>query len=40
MCFQRTYGKWWEEAPSKLTDYMPENNGPVISQDYIGKQFL
>lgn len=34
---QRTYGRWWEEAPSKSLDYMPQNNGPIVSHDYIGK---
>ncbi|KAL1137854.1 hypothetical protein AAG570_009550 [Ranatra chinensis] len=32
----RTYGKWWNEAPSCLEPIMPQNNSPIISQDYIG----
>ncbi|XP_014213148.1 F-box/LRR-repeat protein 4 [Copidosoma floridanum] len=31
----RTYGRWWDEAPSKSLDYMPQNNGPIVSHDYI-----
>lgn len=34
---QRTYGTWWDEAPSKSLDYMPQNNDPIVSHDYIGK---
>lgn len=31
----RTYGSWWDKAPSKLVDYMPQNNDDVVCQDYI-----
>ncbi|KAL0113084.1 hypothetical protein PUN28_012359 [Cardiocondyla obscurior] len=31
----RTYGPWWDKAPSRLIDYMPQNNTDVVSQDYI-----
>lgn len=34
--FQRTYGPWWDKAPSRLIDYVPQNNEDVVSQDYIG----
>ena len=37
MAMQRTYGRWWDEAPSRLMDFMPQNNGENISHDYIGK---
>ncbi|XP_012282503.1 F-box/LRR-repeat protein 4 [Orussus abietinus] len=35
----RTYGRWWDEAPSRLSDYMPQNNGPIVSQDYIDVEY-
>ncbi|XP_015183104.1 PREDICTED: F-box/LRR-repeat protein 4 [Polistes dominula] len=35
----RTYGPWWNKAPSRLEDYMIQNNGSVISQDYIDLQY-
>ncbi|XP_015593223.1 F-box/LRR-repeat protein 4 [Cephus cinctus] len=35
----RTYGCWWDVAPSRPIDYMPQNNGPVISQDYIDVEY-
>ncbi|XP_011884018.1 PREDICTED: F-box/LRR-repeat protein 4-like [Vollenhovia emeryi] len=31
----RTYGPWWDKAPSRSIDYMPQNNMDVVSQDYI-----
>ncbi|XP_011692754.1 PREDICTED: F-box/LRR-repeat protein 4-like [Wasmannia auropunctata] len=31
----KTYGPWWDKAPSRLIDYMPQNNTDVVSQDYI-----
>ncbi|XP_046627361.1 F-box/LRR-repeat protein 4 isoform X1 [Neodiprion virginianus] len=31
----RTYGCWWDKAPSRLVDYMPQNNDNVVCQDYI-----
>ena len=33
---KRTYGNWSNEAPSKSEDFMPQNNGPFDSHDYIG----
>ncbi|XP_066596983.1 F-box/LRR-repeat protein 4 isoform X2 [Prorops nasuta] len=36
----RTYGKWWDKAPSKLSDYMLQNNGDFISQDYIDLEYF
>ncbi|XP_076278966.1 F box and leucine-rich-repeat gene 4 isoform X2 [Lasioglossum baleicum] len=35
----RTYGPWWNKAPSRLIDYMPQNNEDVVSQDYIVLEF-
>ncbi|XP_078050003.1 F box and leucine-rich-repeat gene 4 [Augochlora pura] len=35
----RTYGPWWNKAPSRLIDYMPQNNEAVVSQDYIDLEF-
>ncbi|OXU26929.1 hypothetical protein TSAR_005576 [Trichomalopsis sarcophagae] len=35
----RTYGRWWDNAPSKSLDYMPQNNGPIISHDYIDLEY-
>ncbi|KAI5710290.1 hypothetical protein M8J75_007379 [Diaphorina citri] len=35
----RTYGKWWNEAPSRPVPIMPQNFGPIISQDYIDLSF-
>ena len=35
----RTYGQWWDKAPSRLTDYMPQNNVDVVSQDYIDLEY-
>lgn len=40
LLLQRTYGQWWDKAPSRLTDYMPQNNVDVVSQDYIGTYYL
>lgn len=37
--FQKTYGNWWKEAPSKSLDYMPQNLPLIPSDDYIGKLF-
>ncbi|XP_012527515.2 F-box/LRR-repeat protein 4 [Monomorium pharaonis] len=31
----RTYGLWWDKAPSRSIDYTPQNNMDVVSQDYI-----
>ncbi|XP_053971884.1 F-box/LRR-repeat protein 4 [Hylaeus volcanicus] len=35
----RTYGQWWNKAPSRLIDYMPQNNEDIISQDYIDLEY-
>lgn len=35
----RTYGKWWEEAPSAQIEYMPQNSRSVASQDFIEVSF-
>ncbi|KOX72873.1 F-box/LRR-repeat protein 4 [Melipona quadrifasciata] len=35
----RTYGQWWDKAPSRLIDYMPQNNVNVVSQDYIDLEY-
>ncbi|KAG7208510.1 hypothetical protein KM043_014733 [Ampulex compressa] len=35
----RTYGQWWDKAPSKVTDYMPQNNESVDAQDYIDVEY-
>uniref|UniRef100_A0A8D8XHW1 F-box/LRR-repeat protein 4 n=1 Tax=Cacopsylla melanoneura TaxID=428564 RepID=A0A8D8XHW1_9HEMI len=35
----RTYGKWWNEAPSRPVPIMPQNFGPIVSQDYIDLSF-
>ncbi|XP_073955874.1 F box and leucine-rich-repeat gene 4 isoform X2 [Choristoneura fumiferana] len=31
----RTYGTWWEDAPSAQDDFMPQNNRPIASQDFV-----
>ena len=31
-----TYGNWLNEAPSKLDDFMPQNNDGIVSYEYIG----
>ncbi|XP_068633432.1 F-box/LRR-repeat protein 4 [Battus philenor] len=35
----RTYGKWWDEAPSFQEDYMPQNSRSIQSQDYVEVSF-
>ncbi|KAJ8669039.1 hypothetical protein QAD02_000298 [Eretmocerus hayati] len=35
----RTYGKWWDEAPSRCLDFMPQNNDPIVSHDYIDLEY-
>ncbi|XP_071561373.1 F-box/LRR-repeat protein 4-like [Temnothorax nylanderi] len=35
----RTYGPWWDKAPSRSIDYMPQNNMEVVSQDYINVEY-
>ncbi|XP_026461887.1 F-box/LRR-repeat protein 4-like [Ctenocephalides felis] len=31
----RTYGKWWNLAPSRLEPFMPQNEGNIVSEDFI-----
>ncbi|KAJ0176757.1 hypothetical protein K1T71_007936 [Dendrolimus kikuchii] len=35
----RTYGTWWEEAPSAMDDYMPQNSSSITSQDFVEVSF-
>ncbi|XP_063240134.1 F-box/LRR-repeat protein 4 isoform X1 [Bacillus rossius redtenbacheri] len=35
----RTYGRWWDEAPSRSEVYMPQTCGDIASQDYIELEF-
>lgn len=35
----RTYGKWWDQAPSAQKDYMPQNSGSIASQDFVEVSF-
>ncbi|XP_013143957.1 PREDICTED: F-box/LRR-repeat protein 4 [Papilio polytes] len=35
----RTYGKWWDEAPSVQEEYMPQNSRAIPSQDYVEVSF-
>ncbi|KAK3930588.1 F-box/LRR-repeat protein 4 [Frankliniella fusca] len=35
----RTYGRWWKEAPSGVKEFMPQNQGTIISQDFIDVTF-
>lgn len=35
----RTYGKWWNEAPSRTHPFMQQSLGKIMSQDYIDLQF-
>ncbi|CAB3261282.1 unnamed protein product [Arctia plantaginis] len=35
----RTYGTWWEEAPSAQEDYMPQNANAITSQDFVEVSF-
>ncbi|XP_049873276.1 F-box/LRR-repeat protein 4 [Pectinophora gossypiella] len=35
----RTYGTWWEEAPSAQEDYMPQNSSSIGSQDFVEVSF-
>lgn len=36
---QRTYGKWWDLAPSRAIDIMPQTLNEHVSQDFIVMQF-
>lgn len=38
--FQRTYGKWWDMAPSHVTDIMPQTVSKNMPQDFIGNNCL
>ncbi|CAH4027203.1 unnamed protein product [Pieris brassicae] len=35
----RTYGTWWDEAPSVQEDFMPQNKNTISSQDYVEVSF-
>ncbi|XP_046677806.1 F-box/LRR-repeat protein 4-like [Homalodisca vitripennis] len=35
----RTYGNWWNEAPSRRQDFMLQNYGKIISHDFIDVTF-
>ncbi|KAJ1526764.1 hypothetical protein ONE63_008339 [Megalurothrips usitatus] len=35
----RTYGRWWKEAPSGTREFMPQNQGTIVSQDFIDVVF-
>ncbi|CAH0715702.1 unnamed protein product, partial [Brenthis ino] len=35
----RTYGTWWDEAPSVQKDYMPQNSSAIPSQDFVEVSF-
>ncbi|XP_046966254.1 F-box/LRR-repeat protein 4 isoform X1 [Vanessa cardui] len=35
----RTYGTWWDEAPSVQKDYMPQNSSLIPSQDFVEVSF-
>ncbi|XP_054288898.1 F-box/LRR-repeat protein 4 [Macrosteles quadrilineatus] len=35
----RTYGNWWNEAPSKRKEFMVQNYGKIISHDFIDVTF-
>ncbi|XP_052747660.1 F-box/LRR-repeat protein 4 isoform X2 [Galleria mellonella] len=35
----RTYGTWWDEAPSASKNYMPQNNNAYTSQDFVEVSF-
>lgn len=37
---QRTYGTWWDDAPSAQQDYMPQNASAITSQDFVGKIYF
>lgn len=39
MLIQRTYGKWWDIAPSGIADIMPQTLSDIVSQDYIVLEF-
>ncbi|XP_045447998.1 F-box/LRR-repeat protein 4 [Melitaea cinxia] len=35
----RTYGPWWDEAPSYQEDYTPQNSGRIQSHDFVEVSF-
>uniref|UniRef100_A0A1B6DHT4 F-box domain-containing protein n=1 Tax=Clastoptera arizonana TaxID=38151 RepID=A0A1B6DHT4_9HEMI len=35
----RTYGNWWNEAPSRREEFMPQNYSKIISHDFIDVTF-
>ncbi|XP_026734668.1 F-box/LRR-repeat protein 4-like isoform X1 [Trichoplusia ni] len=35
----RTYGTWWDDAPSAQQDYMPQNASAITSQDFVEVSF-
>ncbi|XP_041979217.1 F-box/LRR-repeat protein 4 [Aricia agestis] len=35
----RTYGTWWDEAPSVQKDFMPQNSNNIPSQDFVEVSF-
>ncbi|XP_044728652.1 F-box/LRR-repeat protein 4 [Chrysoperla carnea] len=35
----RTYGTWWNQAPSREIEYMPRNDDHIIADDYIDLLF-
>ncbi|XP_066993757.2 F-box/LRR-repeat protein 4 isoform X2 [Anabrus simplex] len=35
----RTYGRWWNEAPSRTSTFMPQSVGEIDSQDFIDIEF-
>lgn len=35
----RTYGDWWESAPSRLPEIRPQNNPKITAQDFIVVRF-
>ncbi|XP_072949075.1 F-box/LRR-repeat protein 4 [Epargyreus clarus] len=35
----RTYGTWWDEAPSVQREYMPQNADAICSQDFVEVSF-
>nr|CAD7425229.1 unnamed protein product [Timema monikensis] len=38
-CQRRTYGRWWDEAPSRNELFNPQSCGGIISQDFIDLEF-
>jgi hypothetical protein len=40
LLLQRTYGEWWNAAPSRTHPFMPQSLGKIMSQDYIGMMHI